>query len=174
MYYIKWFHYQAIIHIVRYTPFPCWKRRFWGLPSAGLFGTAVATMGMLSTVVFVLAMDAPWHRKTTRARGMSGKNTGTFHGFHGIWPKKWGLNGIQLSKHGDIIIKSNACFDDIESDALYLAKLLDNLANSWAHNRYFLFEFYKGTKKLWASLDKKKAEWCSYNVVPVVGRLQLV
>ena len=30
---------------------------FGGLPSAGLFGTAVATMGMLSTVVFVLAMD---------------------------------------------------------------------------------------------------------------------
>jgi len=28
-----------------------------GSPSAGLFGTAVATMGMLSTVVFVLAMD---------------------------------------------------------------------------------------------------------------------
>ena len=30
-----------------------------GLPAAGLFGTAVATMGMLSTVVFVLAMDVP-------------------------------------------------------------------------------------------------------------------
>jgi hypothetical protein len=79
------------------------------------------------------------------------------------------LNGIQLSKHGDIIIKSNACFDDIESDALYLAKLLDNLANSWAHNRYFLFEFYKGTKKLWASLDKKRRSgvltmWCQWLV----------
>ena len=157
MYYIRWFHYQAIIHSIHFKiyTFPPFKRRFWGLPSAGLFGTAVATMGMLSTVVFVLAMDAPWHRKTTRARGMSGKNTGTFHGFHGIWPKKWGLNGIQLSKHGDIIIKSNACFDDIVSDALYLAKLLDNLANSWAQNRYFCLNFIKELRSFGHHLIKK-------------------
>ena len=28
-----------------------------GLPHAGLFGTAVATMGMLSTAAYILAMD---------------------------------------------------------------------------------------------------------------------
>merc|ERR1719436_823311 len=33
------------------------RAAFGGAASAGLFGTAVATMGMLSTVVFVLAMD---------------------------------------------------------------------------------------------------------------------
>merc|ERR1719436_856766 len=33
------------------------RAAFGGVHNAGLFGTAVATMGMLSTVCFVLAMD---------------------------------------------------------------------------------------------------------------------
>lgn len=47
----------AIICIALLCSYKTGMAAFGGLPSAGLFGTAVATMGMLSTVVFVLAMD---------------------------------------------------------------------------------------------------------------------
>eukprot|EP00435_Cladocopium_sp_Y103_P018070 s1638_g4.t1 len=53
----------AIIGIALLCSYKTGMAAFGGLPSAGLFGTAVATMGMLSTVVFVLAMDAPWPRR---------------------------------------------------------------------------------------------------------------
>ncbi|CAJ1348880.1 unnamed protein product [Effrenium voratum] len=47
----------AIICVALLCSYKTGMAAFGGLPSAGLFGTAVATMGMLSTVVFVLAMD---------------------------------------------------------------------------------------------------------------------
>jgi len=46
-----------IISVALLTSYKTGMAAFDGLPAAGLFGTAVATMGMLSTVVFVLAMD---------------------------------------------------------------------------------------------------------------------
>lgn len=47
----------AIISAALLCSFKIGKSAFGGVGNAGLFGTAVATMGMLSTVVFVLAMD---------------------------------------------------------------------------------------------------------------------
>eukprot|EP00931_Biecheleriopsis_adriatica_P056228 TRINITY_DN33310_c0_g1_i1.p1 TRINITY_DN33310_c0_g1~~TRINITY_DN33310_c0_g1_i1.p1 ORF type:complete len:855 (-),score=165.95 TRINITY_DN33310_c0_g1_i1:68-2479(-) len=46
-----------IISVALLTSYKTGMAAFDGSHSAGLFGTAVATMGMLSTVVFVLAMD---------------------------------------------------------------------------------------------------------------------
>jgi len=47
----------SIVCIALLTCYKVGKMAFGGYAAAGLFGTAVATMGMLSTVVFVLAMD---------------------------------------------------------------------------------------------------------------------
>jgi len=47
----------SIVCVALLTCYKVGKMAFGGVAAAGLFGTAVATMGMLSTVVFVLAMD---------------------------------------------------------------------------------------------------------------------
>ena len=47
----------GIISCALLTAYKLGRAAFGGLAVGGLFGTAVATMGMLSTVVFVLAMD---------------------------------------------------------------------------------------------------------------------
>lgn len=47
----------GIISCALLTSYKLGRAAFGGLAVGGLFGTAVATMGMLSTVVFVLAMD---------------------------------------------------------------------------------------------------------------------
>lgn len=46
-----------IISMALLSSYKIGRSAFGGVANAGLFGTAVATMGMLSTVVFVLAMD---------------------------------------------------------------------------------------------------------------------
>ena len=38
----------------------------------------------------------------------------------------------------------------------------------------FVSDFYKVAKEVWASLGKKNVACCSYNVVPVAGRFELV
>jgi len=47
----------GIIGVALLSSYKIGRRAFGGVANAGLYGTAVATMGMLSTVVFVLAMD---------------------------------------------------------------------------------------------------------------------
>jgi len=46
-----------IIGVALLSSYKIGRQAFGGVANAGLYGTAVATMGMLSTVVFVLAMD---------------------------------------------------------------------------------------------------------------------
>lgn len=47
----------CIISVALLSAYKVGRAAFGGVANAGLFGTAVATMGMLSTVAFVLAMD---------------------------------------------------------------------------------------------------------------------